>query len=135
MIGNGPKPESGFAIGREKIITGIGSPLGFFVLALLIVETFLGVAGALFGVSELVRIWLIAIGAILFLSVVVIVTFLVVKYPRNLVFTEHSHLQSMRYGYKDNPIGIEVLDRTPLIRQPDQSLLLEQSGLNPEDQK
>ena len=78
---------------RRSVVSYVKSPLGFYVLALLIIETFLLGAGRLFGLSESVRIVALATGVALFVGVVVIVTVLVIKYPKALVFSEHSHLE------------------------------------------
>ena len=78
---------------RGKVISYVKSPLGFYALSLLIVESFLLGSGAMFGLSETVRIIAIVVGVFLFLTVVGIVTMLVVKFPQSLVFTEQSHLE------------------------------------------
>jgi len=78
---------------RGKIISYVRSPLGFYTLALLIVESFLLGSGAMFGLSETVRIVAIALGVFLFLVVLGTVTTLVIKFPQSLVFTEESHLE------------------------------------------
>jgi hypothetical protein len=78
---------------RSKVIRAINSPLGFFVLALLIVETFLFGAGIWFGLTESWKIVAIAVGVLLFLIVFGTVVWLVVNYPQNLVFSEESHVQ------------------------------------------
>lgn len=78
---------------RSKAVQAVHSPLGFFVLALLIVETFLFGTGTWFGLPEMWRIVAIGVGVVLFLGVFVTVVWLVVKYPQNLVFSEESHVQ------------------------------------------
>lgn len=78
---------------RHKAIQAIHSPLGFFALALLIVEGFLFGVGAWFDLSAGWRIAAMAVGVILFLIVFGTVVFLVVLYPKNLVFSEESHIQ------------------------------------------
>lgn len=78
---------------RGKVISYVKSPLGFYALSLLIVESFLLGSGAMFGLSETVRIIAIVVGVFLFLTVVGIVTMLVIKFPQSLVFTEQSHLE------------------------------------------
>lgn len=67
--------------------------MGFFVRALLIVETFLFGAGTWFGLPEPWRIVAIGVGVLLFLIVFGTVVWLVVAYPQNLVFSEESHVQ------------------------------------------
>ena len=77
---------------RFKAIQAIHSPLGFFALALLIVESFLVGAGAWFDLSSEWRIVAMGVGVLLFLIVFGAVVGLVVCYPKNLVFSEESHL-------------------------------------------
>jgi len=91
---------------RSRLISAAHSPLGFFVLALLIVEAFLWGAGVWFGLSELFKIVALAVGVSLFLVVFITVVWLVVKHPKNLVFGEESHVrfEEMRvYASKSNP--------------------------------
>jgi len=78
---------------RLRVVTAAHSPLGFFVLALLIVESFLLGSGTLFSLSETWKITSICIGVFLFLIVFGAVLWLVIAYPQNLVFGEESHVQ------------------------------------------
>ncbi len=78
---------------RSKAVQAVHSPLGFFVLALLIVETFLLGTGIWFGLSAEWKLAAIGVGVILFLIVFGTVVWLVVAYPQNLVFSEESHVQ------------------------------------------
>ena len=78
---------------RSKAVQAVHSPLGFFVLALLIVETFLFGTGTWFGLPDPWKIVAIGIGVLLFLIVFCTVVWLVIKYPQNLVFSEESHVQ------------------------------------------
>lgn len=78
---------------RSKVVRAAHSPLGFFVLALLIVEAFLWGAGIWFGLSESWKIAAIGVGVLLFLIVFGTVVWLVIAYPQNLVFSEESHVQ------------------------------------------
>ena len=92
---------------RFKAIQAIHSPLGFFALALLIVESFLVGAGAWFDLSSEWRIVAMGVGVLLFLIVFGAVVGLVVCYPKNLVFSEESHLQYDRmqiFGTKERAI-------------------------------
>jgi len=84
---------------RAHIITAVHSPLGFFVLALLIVEAFLFGVGMSFGLSDNWKIAAICLGILLFLTVFFTVVWLVIKYPRNLVFSEESHVQYDAMGF------------------------------------
>jgi cbb3-type cytochrome oxidase subunit 1 len=88
---------------RERIIEAIDSPLGFYVLALLIVESFLGLV---LGTTKLDAdhqfsgmLW----GIGLFVFVVLIVTILVWFRPLNLTFDRAAHLKQARQG----PFGTE----------------------------
>jgi len=78
---------------RSRVIRAAHSPLGFFVLALLIVEAFLWGAGIWFGLSEAWKLIAIGVGVFLFLIVFGTVVWLVIAYPQNLVFGEESHVQ------------------------------------------
>jgi hypothetical protein len=92
---------------RGRILRYVKSPLGFYTLALLIVESFLLGAGKLFDLSESVRISAMYVGVGLFVGVVAVVTVLVIKYPKALVFTEQSHLEweyMQVHGEKTKPL-------------------------------
>jgi hypothetical protein len=78
---------------RSRVVRAAHSPLGFFVLALLIVEGFLAGAGIWFGLSDDWKIVAIGVGVALFLIVFGTVVWLVIAYPQNLVFSEESHVQ------------------------------------------
>src|SRR5216684_1947358 len=98
---------------RGRILRYIRSPLGFYALALLIVESFLLGAGRLFGLSESVRISVLYAGVALFVGVIAVVTWLVVKHPLPLVFSEHSHLEweSMQiFGEKSHPLSRRLIE-------------------------
>jgi len=84
---------SNIGASRRKIISYVKSPLGFYVLALLIVETFLLGSGIFFNFSQTMRITAMGIGVLLFVGVVATVTTLFVKFPQFLVFSEESHLE------------------------------------------
>ena len=78
---------------RSRVVRAAHSPLGFFVLALLIVEAFLWGAGIWFGLSDDWKIAAIGVGVLLFLIVFGTVVWLVIAYPQNLVFSEETHVQ------------------------------------------
>ena len=106
---------------RHKIVQAIHSPLGFFALALLIVEFFLFGAGVWFDLSAGWRIVAVGVGVILFLVVFVTVVLLVIKYPRNLVFSEESHLQYDRlhiFGTEERVMTGQTLTAMPVERAP-----------------
>jgi uncharacterized membrane protein (DUF485 family) len=88
---------------REKIIEAVDRPLGFYVLALLIVESFLALV---LGTTKLDAdhqfdgmLW----GVGLFVFVVVTVTVLVWFKPQNLTFDKEAHLRRERQA----PFGTE----------------------------
>lgn len=97
---------------RHKAVQAVHSPLGFFALALLIVEGFLFGAGAWFDLDPTMRIGAMAVGVVLFLVVFGTVVALVVKYPKNLVFSEESHLQyegMQIFGTEENAMTGQML--------------------------
>jgi len=105
--------------GREKILTGVGSPLGFFGLALLIVEAFFIGAGWVFNLPVETRTNMVWAGLAVFVFIVAIVVVLVIWVPQNLVFTEKSHLQfAALYGAKRNPIPVDLINAAALIEPP-----------------
>jgi hypothetical protein len=111
-------PAPSLFAGREKIISGIGSPLGFYVLALLIVEAFLFGAGSLFNLPVETRTYLVWAGLAVFLFIVLVVLLLVIRYPQNLVFTERSHLQMALWGAKSNPVLIDAIQHAHPTQSP-----------------
>lgn len=75
-----------------KIIEAITAPLGFFVLALLIIESFLSIVllgGNLQEENKMIGIY---IGISLFIVVIIVVFILVWFKPKNLTFDKESHL-------------------------------------------
>ena len=108
---------------RARAVQAIHSPLGFFVLALLIVEGFLFGAGTWFDLSQPWKLTAIGIGVLLFLLVFGTVVWLVVKHPKNLVFGEESHVQfeAMKmYGSEDRVLTGRNLGALPSEPTPDQ---------------
>ena len=88
---------------KTTIIETITAPLGFFVLALLIVESFLAtvlVGANLESVDKVLGIWL---GIGLFIIVITMVFILVWFKPESLTFDKSAHLMGkglIRYGEK-----------------------------------
>lgn len=77
---------------RIKLIEAVTTPLGFFVLALLIVEAFLAtvlVWAELNSTDKMIGVWL---GVGLFILVVGVVTILVWHRPMYLTFDKDAHL-------------------------------------------
>ncbi len=77
---------------RANTIRSITTPLGFFVLALLIVEVTLGIVLTQSRLNEehvwSGFLWMIAV----FVGVILIVTLLAIFYPRNLLYGKEEHL-------------------------------------------
>lgn len=97
-----------------KIIEAITAPLGFFVLALLIVEAFLAtvvVGGKLEKTDQVIGMWL---GTGLFVLVTVAVFILVWCKPENLTFDKDAHLKSKNQAaFGTN--SATVLDRDNML--------------------
>jgi hypothetical protein len=95
---------------RTTVLEAITAPLGFFVLALLIVETFLAtiLIGANFEpLQKLIGMWA---GVGMFVLVTLLVFLLVWFKPSNLTFDKHAHLLDrgkIRYGKETFPIEPE----------------------------
>ena len=77
---------------RASLIKGIDSPLGFFVLALLIVEAFLTLVLTLAELKDDIKPTFIWLGVSLFILVTIIVALLVWFKPENLTFDKAAHL-------------------------------------------
>lgn len=101
----------------SDIIKAVTMPLGFYVLSLLIVETFLGVAYVKGNNNIYLQAVSLGIGTMLFLVVVAIVTFLVVKHPDNLTFKASDHLnrEKLSYGSKDREKIKEEKAHQPVV--------------------
>jgi hypothetical protein len=80
---------------REKILAAITSPLGFYVLALLVVESFIGVVALKTDPKCDVISTALNWGAGLFILVLVIVTVLVWFKAKELVYDAPSHIKSI----------------------------------------
>ena len=91
-----------------KIIESIDKPLGFFVLALLIVETFLGVILLSPKFPDDKRFYGMILGVGMFFTVVITVALLVWHKPHNLIYDKEAHLADtgkLPYGSNNNPIS------------------------------
>ena len=94
----------------QRIIKAVTAPLGFFVLALLIVEAFLGtvlVAADLNAADKSTGMWL---GAGLFVLVTGLVYLLVWFKPQNLTYDKEAHLidsGKMSFGSDEEAIDPE----------------------------
>ena len=102
--------------GSSRLIEAITTPLGFFVLSLLIVETFLGSAFFSSSISPEDKITCIWLGVSLFVFIVLIVAFLVWFKADNLTFDNRSHLINRgkidSYGTSENPASPEEISRS-----------------------
>ncbi|MBK5148048.1 hypothetical protein IQ285_10180 [Burkholderia sp. R-69608] len=105
---------------RTKFVSAAHSPLGFFVLALFIVEGFLLGAGRLFDLPPTARLVTLGMGVGLFLIVLIVVTVLVIWFPQNLVFGEESHInfaRMQRFGSDQQSVSaanlIQMVPTTP----------------------
>lgn len=93
-----------------KVIENINSPLGFFVLCLFIIESFLASAliwSDLAPGHKFVCVWM---AVVMFLVVVVLVFLLVWNRPTNLTFDKEAHLVDRRmvlYGSNEKQ-GVDV---------------------------
>lgn len=98
---------------RSRLIEAITTPLGFFVLSLLIVEAFLGSAFFSSGIDAKDKITCIWLGVSLFVFVILVVAILVWNKPDHLTFDNRSHLidrGKMRiFGTSDDPISAKAV--------------------------
>jgi hypothetical protein len=109
---------------RSKIVDLVSSPLRFYTLALLIIETFIAsiiALGMFTGLPIYITVSLIAIGIGLFIYVLMTVNKLVEKRPTNLVYTERSHLEQLAiktFGSSAHPMSGFELNTLPPVRSP-----------------
>ena len=95
-----------------ELVRGITAPLGFYVLALLIVESFLAAVLISAEIPTSERMTGVWVGAGMFTLVIVLVTLLVRNKPDNLTFDKEAHLVDrgkIPYGSNeegDTPEGI-----------------------------
>ena len=78
---------------REKMIKAVGAPLGYFVLALLIVETFLGAALVGGNLDATLQLICIIAGIAMFFTLTFAVCLFVWFKPLNLIFDRDAHLK------------------------------------------
>lgn len=102
---------------RVKLVEAINTPLGFFVLALLIVEAFLGTVLVGADLEPKDKMTCVQIGVGLFILVVLIVTAFVWNRPSNLTFDKDAHLLDRgKIPYGSNQ---EQVKRTSLFSSSD----------------
>ena len=86
---------------RPLIIQGVNTPLSFFVLALLIIESFLALIILKCDVATESKLYLIYFGGILFLIQTIFVFLLILKNKvKDLTFDKDAHLK-----YEQKKIG------------------------------
>lgn len=77
----------------KGIIAAISMPLGFFVLALLVVESFMGAVLIFSDLAPDHKFWGMLCGVGMFVLVVWVVRDLVIRCPKNLMYDAESHLK------------------------------------------
>lgn len=87
---------------KYKIITAINAPLGFFVLALLIIETFLGLVLTVGKLKEDQTMTGIYLGVGMFVFVILAVVLLVWHKPENLTLDQHNLLDLKKFLFQQN---------------------------------
>lgn len=104
------------------MISNINTPLGFFVLALLIVEAFL--AAVLIGteLESWQRMTCILVGVILFVLVNIAVFSLVWLKPENLIFDKEAHLIDRGKVYGTESFILPDADSLPSDRATPESI-------------
>lgn len=78
---------------KTQLIEAITAPLGFFVLALLIIETFLATVLIAAEIDKADRISGMYLGVMLFIFLTIVVSVLVWFKPDNLTFDKEAHLR------------------------------------------
>ena len=103
------QPQSAWA----RIIEAIDKPLGFFVLALLIVETFLATIAGLSKFTTPYDFYALLIGVGMFVYITLTVTFLVWFKPENLTFDKEAHLKRKNapFGTDKRPVKEKDIDK------------------------
>lgn len=92
---------------RVKLIEAINKPLGFYVLSLLIVETFIGLVVGFKDWSEQYRFYGLLLGVGMFVYITLIVSLLVWFKAKNLVFDQAHHIKEQKnipYGTSKKPV-------------------------------
>lgn len=83
------------SINRRALIKGVNTPLSFFVLALLIIESFLALIILKCDIDKGSKLYLIYFGGILFLIETIFVFILIMKNKvKDLTFDKEAHLKS-----------------------------------------
>ena len=90
---------------RITLLQAVTTPLGFFVLALLVVESFLGSVIILGNPDTAFRHSALNYGVIMFILVVVVVSIITVWKPRDLTYSAIAHLEERRLERGDSKSG------------------------------
>ena len=97
---------------RAKLVEAITAPLGFFVLALLIVESFLATVLVLAELPTSEKMTGMWAGIVLFILVILIVAVFVWQKPDNLTFDKEAHLVNrgkIPYGSDEEQVPSELI--------------------------
>ncbi|GAH79035.1 unnamed protein product [marine sediment metagenome] len=103
-----------------KIIEAVTRPLGFYVLALLIVEGFLTLVLTFSNISTTAREYGMWAGIGLFLLVFIVVSLLAWFKPENLIFAEYGrlvHNGKIPYGTNEAEVPRTELDKVPKTKE------------------
>jgi hypothetical protein len=98
---------------RSGILKVITSPLGFFVLALLIAETMITIVLVGSNLEQSQKFYGLLLGVSMFVLVVILVTLLVWFKPENLIFDRDAHLidrGKIPYGSEGHPLKAAELE-------------------------
>lgn len=106
---------------KDKILEGINSPLGFFVLSLMVVESFLALVLTQSTLTEMHQFIGLLIGVTLFVIVIFVVSLFVWKKPEHLIFNSTSRLiydGKIRYGDNTGMAPAIEVQTVDLSQQP-----------------
>jgi len=105
---------------RKGIIETIKSPLGFFVLSLLIVEAFITIVLVFSNLEPYYKFIGFIIGVSLFVGIVVIVAIFAWFKPHNLTYSEYAHLINsgkIPYGTNLEEVSYTELNKSKLTEE------------------
>lgn len=97
---------------RRGLVETINHPLGFFVLGLLIVESFLGTVLIGSDLEPMHKYYGMWAGIGLFIILIIAVFILVWFKPKNLTFGEEGYLRDKgTFGTESNPLSEETINK------------------------
>lgn len=108
---------------RASVIEKVNSPIGFYVLALLIVESFIGTMIGVADFSSYIQFCCFLIGVVLFLLTIGIVTAIVWCKPHVLVYGERSHFGERmgtpppEFGTNEKSVSEEEMEELDSVEQ------------------